>query len=89
MVALYHVHHVRAVDVVILQFAAIGPKTDDIAVFAAKIEMRAISIIEEKPVRNAMVQPDVKRHVAVQRIFVFFKRVIVGTPEAYSACRAG
>ena len=80
MVAFHHVHHVRPVDIVILQFAAISPKTCFGWIFGTKIKMRLKGIIKEDTVRYALVQADIKRDTAVKRVLVPCKRVGIGIP---------
>jgi len=60
----------RTVDIIILQLAAISPKTCFGAVFRAEVEMSLKCIVKENTVCYALVYADVKRNAAVKRVLV-------------------
>ncbi len=80
MVAFYHVHHVRAVDIIVLQFAAIGPETGFGLIFGAKIKLRLEGIIKEDTVRYIIIQANIKGNASVQRILVPGERISICIP---------
>src|SRR5690606_6905153 len=80
MIAFYDVHHVWAVDIVILQFAAFRPKTRLVMRFSRKIKIGLERIVEENPIRIPFLYTDVKRNATIQRILVELERIGIRIP---------
>src|SRR5688572_29149608 len=80
LVPFYHIHQMRAMNIVVLQFTPISPEAGFGIVFFSKIEIRTKSIVKEYSIGCTLVHPTIKRNGPVQRILVPAKRISIGIP---------
>ena len=67
-VALDHLLRRRPVDEVVVDLAAVRTEGQEAVRLVAHVEGRAVSVVEEDPVRTAAPQDDVERHRGVDRV---------------------
>src|SRR5690606_9300304 len=80
MVTLHHIHHMRSVDVIILQLSPFRPKACLVMRLSGKVEIGFERIVEKDPIGISLMQPHVKRNTPVERVLVKLEGVCIRIP---------